>query len=80
MATHTQADLKVALAHVLWIGGTTDSGKTSVARVRPRHRVPGALPTSDGDAVGSWAIVSTQAAAPLSPVSPGADAGARDAR
>jgi hypothetical protein len=25
-------DLRVALAHVLWIGGSTDAGKTSVAR------------------------------------------------
>jgi hypothetical protein len=32
MATQFRGDLKVALAHVLWIGGATDSGKTSVAR------------------------------------------------
>jgi hypothetical protein len=33
MPTERQTDLKAALARVLWIGGATDSGKTSVARV-----------------------------------------------
>jgi hypothetical protein len=32
MPTENQCDLTTALAHVLWIGGATDSGKTSVAR------------------------------------------------
>jgi hypothetical protein len=31
MQTETHGELALALAHVLWIGGATDSGKTSVA-------------------------------------------------
>ncbi len=32
MSVQDQRDLKAALKHVLWIGGSTDSGKTSAAR------------------------------------------------
>jgi hypothetical protein len=32
MATESRGELRAALAHVRWIGGATDSGKTSVAR------------------------------------------------
>jgi hypothetical protein len=32
MPAEGRTDLQAALAHVLWIGGATDSGKTSVAR------------------------------------------------
>ncbi len=32
MTAESQSDPKAAFAHVLWIGGATDSGKTSVAR------------------------------------------------
>jgi hypothetical protein len=38
MPTRSREGLRVALAHVLWIGGSTDSGKSSVARaLAERH-------------------------------------------
>lgn len=40
MPTVSQGDSKAAYAHVLWIGGATDSGKTSVARaLAAKHRL-----------------------------------------